>query len=131
MLAAQPEVLFTYPTPTGDYDKIGRPSLQDGVGRLTCFSPRDDHGKVASVAIQRLRLDRRAAGVTRLGPDGCFLCLCRVVQQLWVFQSHRPPCAHRDGAEWSHALTSWLFSTPCMRACLGATDYAAPPAGVI
>ena len=35
MLAAQPEVLFTYPTPTGDYDKIGRPSLQDGVGRLS------------------------------------------------------------------------------------------------
>jgi len=31
MLAAQPEVLFTYPSPMGDYDKIGRPSLQDGV----------------------------------------------------------------------------------------------------
>jgi len=28
--------------PMGDYDKIGRPSLQDGVGRLTRFSPRDD-----------------------------------------------------------------------------------------
>ena len=69
MLAAQPEVLFTYPTPTGDYDKIGRPSLQDGVGRLTRFSPRDNHGKVVSVTIQH----RRAAGVTRLGPDGCFL----------------------------------------------------------
>jgi len=35
MLAAQLEVLFTYPTPTGDYDKIGRPSLHDRVGRLT------------------------------------------------------------------------------------------------
>jgi len=73
MLDAQPEVLFTYPTLTGDYDKIGRPSLQDGVGRLTRFSPRDNHDKVVSVAIQRLRLDRRAAGITRLGPDGCFL----------------------------------------------------------
>jgi len=73
MLAAQPEVLYTYPTPTGDYDKIEWPSLHDRVGHLTRFSPRDDHGKVMSVAIQRLRPDRRAAGVTRLGPDGCFL----------------------------------------------------------
>ena len=73
MLAAQLEVLFTYPTPTGDYDKMGWPSLEDGVGRLTRFSPRDDHDKVASVVIQRPRPDRRAAGVTRLGPDGCFL----------------------------------------------------------
>ena len=73
MLAAQPEVLFTYPTPTGDYDKIGRPSLHDKVRRFTRFFPRDDHDKVVSVTIQRLQLDRRAAGVTRLGPDGCFL----------------------------------------------------------
>jgi len=73
MLAAQPEVLFTYPTPTGDYNKIGRTSQQDKVGRLTRFSPRDDHGKVVSVTIQRLRLDCRAAGVTRSGSDGCFL----------------------------------------------------------
>ena len=29
---------------------------------------------------------------------------CRVVQQLWGFQRHSPPCAHRDGAEWSYAL---------------------------
>jgi len=48
MLAAQLEVLFTYPTPMGDYDKIGRPSLQDGVGRLTRFSPRDDHVQLPS-----------------------------------------------------------------------------------
>jgi len=27
MIAAQPQVLFTYPNPMGDYDKIGRPSL--------------------------------------------------------------------------------------------------------
>jgi hypothetical protein len=73
MLAAQPEMLFTYPTPKGDYNKIRRPSLEDGVRRLACFSPRDDHGKVVSVSIQRPRLDRRAAGVTRLGRDGCFL----------------------------------------------------------
>ena len=58
MLAAQPEVLFTHPTLMGDYDKIGCPSLHDGVGYLTCFSPRDDHDKVMSVAIQRLRQDR-------------------------------------------------------------------------
>jgi len=61
------------PYPEGDYDKIGRPSLQDGVGRLARFSPRDDHGKVVSVSIQRPRPDRRAAGVTRLGRDCCFL----------------------------------------------------------
>ena len=42
MLAAHSEVLFTYPTRTGDYDKIGRSLLQDGVGRLIRFSPRDD-----------------------------------------------------------------------------------------
>ena len=69
MLAAQPEVLFTYPSPTGDYEKIGWPSLQDRVRCLTRCSPRDDHGKVASVTIQRPRPDSRAAGVTRLGPD--------------------------------------------------------------
>ena len=46
MLAAQPEVLFTYPSQAGDYDKIGQPSLQDGVRRLTRCSPRDNHGKV-------------------------------------------------------------------------------------
>jgi len=76
MLAAQPEVLFTYPSPMGDYNKIGRPSLQDGVGRLTGFSPRDDPVQVSSstsVAIQFPRPDHRAAGVTRLGPDGYFL----------------------------------------------------------
>ena len=42
MLAAQSEVLFTYPTRTGDYDKIGRPLLLDGVGRLIRFSPPGD-----------------------------------------------------------------------------------------
>jgi len=42
MLAAQSEVFFTYPTRTGDYDKIGRTFLQDEVGRLIRFSPRDD-----------------------------------------------------------------------------------------
>ena len=76
MLVAQPEVLFTYPTPTGDYDKIEWPSLQDWVGRLTRFSPRDDHVQLpssTSVAIQHPRPDFRASGVTRLGPDGCFL----------------------------------------------------------
>ena len=76
MVTEQPEVFFTYPSLMGDYDKIGRPSLQDGVGRLTCFSPRDDRVPLSSstsVAIQLPRPDHRAAGVTRLGPDGCFL----------------------------------------------------------
>jgi len=73
MLAAQLEVLITYLTLTRDYNKIRQPSLQDGVGCLTRFSPRDDHGKVTSVSIQRPRPDRRAADVIRLGPDGCFL----------------------------------------------------------
>jgi len=76
MLAAQSEVLFTYPTRTGDYDKIGRPLLQDGVGRLIRFSPPGDQVQSPSSvpeATQRPRPDRRAAGVTRLGPDGAFL----------------------------------------------------------
>jgi len=76
MLTAQPEVLFTYPSLMGDYKKIRWPSLQDGVGCLTCFSPRDDPVQLpssTSVAIQLPRLDRRVPGVTRLGPDGCFL----------------------------------------------------------
>jgi len=47
MLAVQSEALFTYTTPTGDYDKIGR-SSQDVVGRLTRFSPRDDHAHLPS-----------------------------------------------------------------------------------
>jgi len=74
MLAAQPEVLFTYPSQIEDYDKIRRPSLQDGC--LTRFSPRDDPVQLpssTSVVIQLPRPDHRAAGVTRLGPDGCFL----------------------------------------------------------
>ena len=76
ILVAQPEVFFTYPTPTVDYNKIRRPSLQDRVRRLTYFSPRDDHAHLpssTSVVIQDLRPDRRVSGVTRLGPDGCFL----------------------------------------------------------
>ena len=63
MLTVQPEVFFTYPSPMGDYDKIGRPSLQDsdGVMRLTLFSPRDDTVQLSSstsVAIQLPRPDR-------------------------------------------------------------------------
>ena len=74
MLAAQSEVLFTYPTRTGDYDKIGRPFLQDGVGRLIRFSPPGDQVQLpSSVPEATQRPDRRAAGVTRLGPDGAFL----------------------------------------------------------
>ena len=76
MLTEQLEVLFTYPFLMGDHDKIRRPSLQDGVGRLTRFCPRDDTVQLPSsmsVAIQLPRPDRQAAGVTRLGSDGCFL----------------------------------------------------------
>ena len=76
MLAAQSEVLFTYPTRTGDYDKIGRYLLQDGVGRLIRFSPPGDQVQSpfsVPEATQRPRPDRRAACVTRLGPDGAFL----------------------------------------------------------
>jgi len=60
MLAAQPEVLFTYPSLMGDYDKIRQPSLQDGVRRLTSFCPRDNHVQLpsnTSVAIQLPRPD--------------------------------------------------------------------------
>jgi len=76
ILAAQLEMLFTYPSLMGDYNKIGWPSLHDGVRRLTRFSPRDDPVQLpssTSVAIQLPRPDRRAAGIARLSPDGCFL----------------------------------------------------------
>jgi len=46
--------------------------------------------------------DRTAEPLASLG--WALTAAFRVVQQLWVFQSHCPPCTHRDGAEWSHAL---------------------------
>jgi len=61
MLATQLAVLFTHLSLMGDYDKIRRPSLLDGVWHLTRFSPRDDPvhlPSIMSVAIQLSRLDR-------------------------------------------------------------------------
>ena len=49
MLAAQPEVLFTYPTPTGHYNKIGRPSLHDRVGYDRVGLAQDDVEKNRAV----------------------------------------------------------------------------------
>jgi len=136
MLTKQPEVLFTYPSPMGDYHKIGRPSLKDGVGRLTRFSPRDDPVQLSSstsVAIQLPRPDRRAVGVTRLGPDGCFLYFDVALSISGGF--FRPTVRLARTAMEQSGLTRWnvaeLAVLYTLRACLDAKDYAAPPAGVI
>jgi len=120
----------------GNYDKIGRPSLQDGVGRLTRFSPRDDPVQLpssTSVAIQLPLLDRRAAGVTRLGPDGYFLYFDVVLSiSGGVF---RATVRLARTAMEQCGLTRWnvaeLAVHGTLRACMEAKDYAAPPAGVI
>ena len=46
MLTEQPEVLFTYPSPMGDYDKIGRPSLMMMIVLITINS---GHGLVSLI----------------------------------------------------------------------------------
>jgi len=119
----------------GDYDKIGRPSLQDGVG-LTFFSSRHDPVQLSSstsVAIQLSRPDRRAAGVTRLGPDGCFLYFDVVLSISGGFFRATVRLA-RTVMEQS-GLTRWNvaeLAVHCtLRACMRAKDYAVPPAGVI
>ena len=71
----------------GDYDLIGRPVVHDGLVRLQ--APRHSHVEFVSLLLHGSRPERRAAGVTRLGPDGVllyfdlalsshcgFLCLC-------------------------------------------------------
>jgi len=106
MLAVQPEVLFTYPSLMGDYDKIGQPSLQDGVRCLTCFSPRDDPVHLpssTSVAIQCPQQHCRAAGITRLGPDCCFLYFDVVLSNNCGGFRATVRLA-RTTMEWSHAL---------------------------
>ena len=56
----------------GDYDLIGRPVVHDGLARL--LSSRHDRVQcVPHVLSHDARPERRAVGVTRLGPDGIFL----------------------------------------------------------
>ena len=135
MLAAQPEVLFTYPTPTGDYDKIWRPSLQYGVSLV---SPRGTTMPICHPA----RLwpssthDRTAEPLASPGwaltAASCILMLCC---RAAVGFSELPSALRTQ--RWSTvvsragAWTSSLFSTPCRRTCLDTTDYAASPGGVI
>ena len=136
MLTEQPEVLFTYPSLMGYYNKIGWPSLLDGVGRLTRFSPRDDPVQLpsrTSVAIQLPRQDLQAAGITRLGPDGCFLpsdvalsINCGVFRG--TVRLARTSMEQSGLTRWNVAELAVLYT---LQACMEATDYAAPPAGVI
>ena len=108
ILAAQPEVLSTYPSQMGDYDKIRRPSLQDGVGRLTRFSPRDYPVQLSSSTSVTIQLPRPDSEL--LASPGWALTAVsgslrsRIVHQLWGIQRHSPPRAHSDGTEWSDAL---------------------------
>ena len=56
----------------GDYDLIGRPVVHDGLARF--LSSRHDCVQcVPHVLSHDARPERRAVGVTRLGPDGIFL----------------------------------------------------------
>ena len=56
----------------GDYDLIGRPVVHDGLARF--LSSRHDRVQcVPHVLSHDARPERRAVGVTRLGPDGIFL----------------------------------------------------------
>jgi len=72
--ASEPDVLLTRLAieRAGDYDLIGRPVVHDGLARLQ--APRHSHvERVSRVLLHGARPERRAAGVTRLGPDGVFL----------------------------------------------------------
>jgi hypothetical protein len=65
-------------------DKIRRPSLQDGVGRLTRFSPRDDNGKVASVASSAPDLSAEplaSLGWALTAAPGILISRCRAAVQ--------------------------------------------------
>jgi len=87
-----------------DYDKFGRPSLQDGVG-CHSFLPagRPWQGRVCPHPAPTTGPPsrwRHQVGPWLLLP----VVWCCVVEQLWFFQSHCPLGAHHDGTEWSHAL---------------------------
>ena len=72
--ASGPDVLVTHLSiqRAGDYDRIGRPVVHDGLERFHASR----HGRVQCmphVLPHEARPERRAVGVTRLGPDGLFL----------------------------------------------------------
>ena len=56
----------------GDYDLIGRPVVHDGLARFL-VSRHDRVQRVPHFLSHDARPERRAAGVTRLGPEGGFL----------------------------------------------------------
>jgi len=72
--ASEPDVLVTHLAipRTGDYDRIGRPVVHDGLERFHASR----HGRVQCmphVLSHEAWPERRAVGVTRLGPDGIFM----------------------------------------------------------
>jgi len=74
VVAPEPNVLVTHLAieRASDYDLISRPVVHDGLVRLQ--APRHGHIEcVSRVLLHGSRPERRAAGVTRLGPDGVFL----------------------------------------------------------
>jgi len=72
--ASEPDVLVTHLAieRAGDYDLIGRPVVHDGLVRLQ--APCHGHVQcVSRVLLHGSRPERRAAGLTRMGPDSVFL----------------------------------------------------------
>ena len=72
--ASEPDVLVTHLAirRAGDYDLICRPVVHDGLVRFQA-SRHDRVQCVPHVLSHDARPERRAVGVTRLGPDGVFL----------------------------------------------------------
>jgi len=72
--ASEPDVLVTHLAipRAGDYDRIGRPAVHDGLERFHASR----HGQaqcMPHVLSHKARPERRAVGVTRLGPNGIFM----------------------------------------------------------
>jgi len=72
--ASEPDVLVTHLAipRAGDYDRIGRPVVHDGLERFHASR----HGQaqcMPHVLSHEARPERRTVGVTRLGPNGIFM----------------------------------------------------------
>jgi len=72
--ASEPDVLVTHLAirRASNYDRIGRPVVHDGLERFY-VSLHDRAQCMSHVLSHEARRERRAVGVTRVGPDGIFL----------------------------------------------------------